>query len=144
MKTKLPSSREYVKFVTELKQRIASARLHAARAVNQDLILLYWDIGRGIFERQEKLGWGQSVVEILSRDLQKAFPGLTGFSAANLWRMRQFYSACATPEFLAQAVRELVAATPWGHHVELLNKVKDPAAHILAYAQEGRFVLCAS
>jgi predicted nuclease of restriction endonuclease-like (RecB) superfamily len=62
MKAKLPLRREYVEFVTELKQRIASARLHAARAVNRDLILLYWDIGRGILERQEKLGWGQSVV----------------------------------------------------------------------------------
>jgi predicted nuclease of restriction endonuclease-like (RecB) superfamily len=144
-----------------LKQRIASARLHAARAVNQDLILLYWDIGRGIVERQEKLGWGQSVVEMLSRDLRKAFPEMKGFSAANLWRMRQFYSACATPEFLAQAVRELkgslpgatedgpilaqavrelVATIPWGQHVELLNKVKDPAArlyYLRATAQLG-------
>lgn len=136
MKTKLPSTREYAEFVTELKQRIASARLHAARAVNQDLVLLYWDIGRGILERQEKLGWGQSVVEMLSRDLQKAFPGLTGFSAANLWRMRQFYSACTTPKFLAQAAQKLLATTPCGHHFEMLNKVKDPAAHILAYARK--------
>ena len=114
MKSKLPSSREYAEFVTELKSRIQSARISAARAVNRDLILLYWDIGRGIVERQEKLGWGQSVVEMLSRDVEKAFPGLTGFSAANLWRMRQFYSVCTTPKFLAQAARELVAATPWG------------------------------
>ena len=159
MKTKLPSTREYAEFVTELKQRIASARLHAARAVNQDLILLYWDIGRGIVERQEKLGWGQSVVEMLSRDLRKAFPGLTGFSAANLWRMRQFYSACVSPEFLAQAVRdlkgsrpkdagdksilaqavrELAAAIHWGHHVELLNKVKDPAARLYYFRAKAR------
>jgi len=100
-----------------LKTRIQSARISAARAVNRDLILLYWDIGRGIVARQEKLGWGQSVVEMLSRDLQKAFPGLTGFSAANLWRTRQFYSACTTPKFLAQAARELVATIPWGRVV---------------------------
>jgi len=130
MKAKLSLSREYVEFVTELKQRIVSARLSAARAVNQDLILLYWDIGRRIVERQAKLGWGQSVVEMLSHDLQKAFPGLTGFSAANLWRMRQFYSACTTPKFLAQAVRELAASVPWGHHVFMLGKINDPAAHL--------------
>jgi hypothetical protein len=76
MKAKLPLRREYVEFVTELKQRIASARLHAARAVNRDLILLYWDIGRGILERQEKLGWGQSVVEMLAHDRKKLFLGL--------------------------------------------------------------------
>jgi predicted nuclease of restriction endonuclease-like (RecB) superfamily len=150
MKAKLPSNREYAQFVTELKQRIASARLHAARAVNQDLVLLYWDIGRGILERQEKLGWGQSVVEMLSRDLQKAFPGLTGFSAFNLWRMRQLYIVHSSPEFLAQLVPvtqkgssarepkqilaqlvpELLATIPWGHHVELLKKVKDHKARL--------------
>ena len=57
MKTKLPASREYVDFVTQLKTRIQSARISAARAVNRDLILLYWDIGRGIVEKQEELGW---------------------------------------------------------------------------------------
>jgi predicted nuclease of restriction endonuclease-like (RecB) superfamily len=148
---KSAKTQEYTQFLGELKQRIALARLNAARAVNQNLILLYWDIGRGIVEKQTELGWGESVVELLSRDLQKAFPGLTGFSAANLWRMRQFYFAWVSPEFLAQAVRELkdglpeghgdksilaqavreLAATiPWGHHVELLNKVKDPAARL--------------
>jgi predicted nuclease of restriction endonuclease-like (RecB) superfamily len=147
MKTKLPSTREYAEFVTELKQRIVSARLHAARAVNQDLILLYWDIGRGIVERQENLGWGQSVVEMLSRDLQKAFSRLTGFSAANLWRMRQFYaeysaeaflaqvaremkvtlSAEGQERFLAQVAREILSAIPWWHHVVLLGRVKNPA-----------------
>ena len=68
-------SREYAEFVTELKARIQSARIFAARAVNRDLILLYWDIGRGIVEKQEELGWDESVVELLSRDLQQAFPG---------------------------------------------------------------------
>ena len=150
MKTKLPLSRDYVEFVSELKQRIVSARLHAARSVNRNLILLYWDIGRGIVERQEKLGWGQSVVEMLSRDLQKAFPGLTGFSAFNLWRMRQLYIVHSSPEFLAQLVPvtqkgssarepkqilaqlvpELLATIPWGHHVELLKKVKGHKARL--------------
>ena len=107
MKTKLPLNREYVEFVTELKQRIASARLHAARAVNQDLILLYWDIGKGIVERQAAMGWGDSVVEALAKDLQKAFPGTSGFSARNLWDMRRFYSAYSDAQFLQQAVAEL-------------------------------------
>ncbi|MGH7827935.1 MAG: DUF1016 N-terminal domain-containing protein, partial [Candidatus Binatia bacterium] len=81
----------------------------------------------GIVERQEKLGWGQSVVEILSRDLQKAFPGLTGFSAANLWRMRQFYAEHSTETFLAQVAREILSAIPWWHHVVLLGRVKNSA-----------------
>jgi predicted nuclease of restriction endonuclease-like (RecB) superfamily len=126
MKTKLPSTHEYAEFVTELKQRIASARLHAARAVNQDLILLYWDIGRGIVERQEKLGWGQSVVEMLARDLQQAFPGISGFSARNLWDMRRFYSAYSDAQFVQQSVAEI----PWGHHLQILNKVETPPARL--------------
>jgi len=162
MKTKLPLNREYVEFVTELKQRIVSARLHAARAVNQDLILLYWDIGRGIVERQEKLGWGQSVVEMLAGDLQQAFPGISGFSARNLWDMRRFYSAYSDAEFVQQAVaefgklkpskkpsqpaagidstdaqaapveflRQAVAEIPWGHHLQILNKVATPPARL--------------
>ena len=67
------------------------------------MILLYWDIGRGIVEKQEALGWGKSVVETLSRDLKIEFPQMTGFSSDNLWRMRQFYSGYSSPEFLSQA-----------------------------------------
>src|SRR5918996_1079183 len=107
MKPKLPSSHEYTEFVSELKQRIASARLHAARSVNQDLILLYWDIGKRIVERQAAMGWGDSVVEALAKDLQEAFPGTSGFSARNLWDMRRFYSAYSDAQFLQQAVAEL-------------------------------------
>ncbi|MGB7947621.1 MAG: DUF1016 N-terminal domain-containing protein, partial [Candidatus Binatia bacterium] len=107
MKTKLPLSREYVEFVTELKQRIVSARLSAARAVNRDLVLLYWDIGKGIIEKQASMGWGDSVVEALANDLQKAFPATSGFSARNLWDMRRFYSAYSDAQFLRQAVAEL-------------------------------------
>jgi predicted nuclease of restriction endonuclease-like (RecB) superfamily len=169
-------STEYAAFLTELKGRIASARLSAARAVNRDLILLYWDIGRGIVEKQETHGWGESVVERLAKDLQKAFPAMRGLSSTNLWRMRQMYLEYSTLEFLAQlvpemkkgvwlpflaqavpefhedsdtekshaflsqAVRELLATSPWGHHVELLKKVKAPAArlyYLRATAQLG-------
>jgi predicted nuclease of restriction endonuclease-like (RecB) superfamily len=106
MKTKLPSSREYAEFVTELKTRIQSARISAARAVNRDLILLYWDIGRGILERQAHLGWGKAVVETLAKDLTKEFPSTNSFSPDNLWRMRQLYAAYTEAEFLGQLVPE--------------------------------------
>ena len=120
---KSAKTREYVTFLGELKQRIASARLSAARAVNRDLILLYWDIGRGIVEKQESLGWGESVVELLSRDLQKAFPGLTGFSAFNLWRMRQFYLVHSSAEFLAQLVPEMQKVASAGEPKQILAQL---------------------
>ena len=91
MKTALPA--EYSSFFMELKERIHKAQYAALKAVNKELIALYWDIGKSIVGRQEALGWGKSVVETLARDLHNEFPGIQGFSSANLWRMRNFYLA---------------------------------------------------
>jgi DUF1016 N-terminal domain len=79
-----PVTFNYGAFVADLKSRIASARLSAARAVNSELVDLYWDIGASIREKQTAQGWGDAVVERLSRDLRLSFPGTTGFSAASL------------------------------------------------------------
>jgi predicted nuclease of restriction endonuclease-like (RecB) superfamily len=98
---------DYAAFLTQLKGRVASARLGAARWVNRELILLYWDIGRGIVEKQQTLGWGDAVVEMVATDLRRAFPEMRGFSTSNIWRMRQFYEYYSRDEFLAQAAREL-------------------------------------
>jgi predicted nuclease of restriction endonuclease-like (RecB) superfamily len=100
------ASPEYRQFIEQLKARVLSARISAARAVNRDLILLYWDIGCGIVEKQQVLGWGESVVEMVSADLQRAFPQMTGFSPRNVWAMRRLYVTYAAPDFLSQAVRE--------------------------------------
>ncbi|MFZ1691643.1 MAG: PDDEXK nuclease domain-containing protein [Flavobacteriales bacterium] len=98
---------EYRAFLSEMRDRIDAARNHAARAVNHELVLLYWDIGKGIVQKQRKLGWGDGVVERLSRDLNKYYPGTFGFSSRNLWDMRRFFEAWASPPILRQAVAEL-------------------------------------
>jgi len=157
---KTVSHPDYPVFLAALKARILQARTLAARAVNHELVLLYWDIGRGIVEKQQTAGWGDAVVERLSADLRAEFPDMRGFSVGNIWRMRQFYQLHMQPEFLAQAARELetsvragstkdilaqparelLAQIPWWHHVELMAKVKDPAAHyyyLRATAQLG-------
>jgi predicted nuclease of restriction endonuclease-like (RecB) superfamily len=149
---KVPNPREYRVFLSGVKNRITLARIQAARSINRDLIGLYWDIGRGIVEKQAARGWGESIVKMLSRDLQHEFPSMTGFSARNIWDMRRFYLAYCAPEILRQAVavfkksdnvhkrslggtpesilRQLVAEIPWGHHLVLLGKVQDPVARI--------------
>jgi hypothetical protein len=71
------------------------------------LILLYWDIGHAIVEKQQTARWGDSVVEQLAADLRAEFPHIRGFSANNLWLMRQLYSEYACQEFLEQLVQEL-------------------------------------
>ena len=65
--------------------------------MNRDGILLYWDMGRVIVEKQHVLGWGESVGEVAAADLRRAFPGVRGFSANNVWLMRQFYSEYSAP-----------------------------------------------
>lgn len=102
------ASPDYRRFIKELKTRVLSARVSAARNVNRDMILLYWDIGRAIVEKQKSLGWGESVVEMVSRDLQVEFPSMSGFSPRNLWDMKRFYETYAhSSPILRQAVAEL-------------------------------------
>jgi len=82
---------DYVTLLGEIKQRIRSAQYEALKAVNKELISLYWDIGRMIATRQKEGGWGKGVVESLARDLQIEIPGIHGFSARNIWYMRNFF-----------------------------------------------------
>lgn len=106
----LISSPEYRRFIEDLKVRVTSAHIFTARAVNRNIILLYWDIGRGIVGKQRVLGWGDSVVEMVAADLRRAFPGSRSFSSDNVWRMRQFYLAYSGAKFLGQAVPEMAPA----------------------------------
>jgi hypothetical protein len=87
----LISPQEYETLLKALKERIRSAQLQALRSVNSELISLYADIGRMIVEKQHGDTWGKSVVGNLAEDLRKEFPSTNGFSAANLWRMKNFY-----------------------------------------------------
>jgi hypothetical protein len=107
MKLPAPISADYTAFLAEVKGRIHSARLNAGRAVNRELVLLYWDIGRGIVEKQESLGWGDGIVETLANDLQRAFPEMRGFAPRSLWNMRRFFLAYSSPGILPQLVAEL-------------------------------------
>lgn len=105
--TKALSHPDYPAFLAALKERILHARTSAARAVNRELVLLYWDIGRAIVEKQQTAGWGDSVVERLAADLRAAFPDMRGFSPRNIWDIRRFYTACTDANFLAQVVPEM-------------------------------------
>jgi hypothetical protein len=89
MKNKLTTA-NYSSFVQEIKQRIRVAQYEALKAINREMILLYLDIGKMIVENQKKHGWGKSIVETLAKDLQVEFPGVSGYSSDNLWRMRKF------------------------------------------------------
>ena len=113
---------EYSSLLADVKERIRSAQYSALKVVNTELVGLYWDIGRMIAERQEKAGWGRSVVESLSADLRLEFPGVAGFSVQNLWYMRQFYLEYSGHERLQPLVGEIA----WAHNLLIMSKCKDP------------------
>jgi len=112
---------QYINFLKEVKQRIQSARISASRSVNKELINLYWDIGKAIVERQEKYKWGDGIVEYLARDLKNDLGEIKGFSANNLWRIRNFYLSYKDSPKLAQLVQEI----PWGQNIVILQMLKD-------------------
>jgi predicted nuclease of restriction endonuclease-like (RecB) superfamily len=129
----------YDAFLRDLKERIRTAQLRAALAVNRELLALYWHIGQQIVERQQAEGWGNAVIDRLGADLQTAFPGLSGFSRTNVYRMRAFYlSYHSAQPIVPQAVGQSgegpvphpLADIPWGHNVLLIEKLKDPAERL--------------
>lgn len=144
---------DYPVFLEAIKARIQRARLAAAVSVNVELIATYWDLGREIVERQEREGWGASVIARLSADLRAAFPGVRGFTERNIAYARAFYLAYTRDvqeraAILQQPVAELdpeldgvslpaaIARIPWGHNVRLLDKVADPVLR-LWYARQS-------
>lgn len=114
--------KDYTSLLTEIKQRVRSAQYDALKAVNKELVGLYWDIGKMIVAQQQKDGWGKSVVEKLAGDLQAEFPGVAGFSTQNLWYMRQFYQEYESNEKLQPLVGEI----SWSHNLVIMAKCKDP------------------
>jgi predicted nuclease of restriction endonuclease-like (RecB) superfamily len=112
---------DYAALLGAVKQRIRSAQYEALKAVNKELIALYGDIGRMIVERQQGDTWGKSVVEQLAKDLQAEFPGIGGFSARNIWRMRDFYLSYNGNEKLTP----LVAEIGWTHNLIIMERCKD-------------------
>ncbi len=119
-----PPPSGYADWLVALKARIHSAQQRAALAVNRELVLLYWQIGRDILERQGREGWGAKVVDRLAHDLRAAFPEMKGFSPRNLKYMRSFAQAWPQAEF----VQEVLAQLPWYHQLALLDKLETDEA----------------
>jgi predicted nuclease of restriction endonuclease-like (RecB) superfamily len=111
----------YKNFVEEIKEKVYQAQYQALKSVNKELIKLYWEIGESIIVKQKQYGWGKSIVENLSKDLQKEFPGVKGFSRDNLWRMRKFVLRYKENEKLAPLVQEIA----WSHNIVVMEKCKD-------------------
>ncbi|MBU6186771.1 MAG: DUF1016 family protein [Cyanobacteria bacterium REEB444] len=115
----VPLPPDYAAWLAELNRRIHSAQQRATLAVNRELVLLYWQIGRDILERQNRQGWGAKVIERLAQDLRSAFPDMKGFSPRNLKYMRAFAEAWPDEAIVQGALAQL----PWYHQLALLDKL---------------------
>lgn len=109
---------DYKQFLAEIKEKVYETQYRAMKQVNKALITLYWEIGKGIAERQKRHKWGKSVVERLAEDLQKEFPGMEGLSSRNVWRMRMFYLEYGK-------LPPMVAEIGWSHNIIIIEKCKD-------------------
>lgn len=112
---------QFNSFLKNIKSKIYSAKSKAILSANRLMIELYFDIGRDIVEKQEALGWGKSVVEQMSKELVEEFGEKSGYSAQNLWYMRQFYNSYKDNQILQQLVGEI----PWGSNIIIFTKCKD-------------------
>jgi predicted nuclease of restriction endonuclease-like (RecB) superfamily len=110
---------EYLKLVREIKSYIASARVKAALALNKEVIRMYWQLGQYLAEKRKTTNWGDKLLDQVSKDLNHAFPEMTGFSKTNLKYMRLF--ALQYPKGIGQ---QLVDQLPWGH-LTLLIRLKE-------------------
>lgn len=112
---------EYILFLSEVKNLVSKAALRAIIAANQELLHLYWQLGKQIVEKQNAKGWGAKVIHTLSQDLRLEFPEMKGFSVRNLNYMRKL--AEAYPDF--EIVQTVSAQLSWSHHILLLDKFSD-------------------
>lgn len=119
----------YTQTLSEIKEKINHARYQTMQRVNREMINLYWEIGKTIAQKINNEDWGKRIVEVLAVDLQATYKGVKGFSARNLWYMKQFFETYADNEIL----QRLVAEIPWGQNIEIFTKLKT--------AEERKFYL---
>lgn len=130
-KSDIAESPSYPILLEHVKEKIKTAQLKAALAVNSELVSLYWEIGHMLSAKMEQEGWGAKVIDRLAQDLGKDFPGVSGFSPRNLRYMRKF-AQTYTDSTILQAV---LAKIPWWHNILLLEKL-DNLDERIWYAQQ--------
>jgi predicted nuclease of restriction endonuclease-like (RecB) superfamily len=118
--------RDYDAFLRDIKARVQTARVRASLAVNSELVLLYWSIGRDILGRQKNQGWGAKMVDRLSNDLRREFPEMTGLSSRNLKYMRSFAAEWSDQSIVQAPLAQLT----WYHNIALLEKLTKPTERL--------------
>jgi predicted nuclease of restriction endonuclease-like (RecB) superfamily len=113
---------DYAEWLGNLKQKIRAERLRVVLASNAAMVLLYWEIGQRVLEKQTLQGWGAKIIDRLAVDLRETFPEMKGFSPRNIKYMRAFAAAWQDREIVQAALAQLT----WYHNIALLEKLKTP------------------
>lgn len=129
--------REYQGDFVTVYGMITAAKSKVWQQINQTLIDLYWNIGCYVSEKVKKDGWGKSVVEELSIYIVSENPSIKGFSARNIWRMKQFYETYHSYTKLSALLTEI----SWTNHLHILSKTKaiEEKEYYLALAAKHRY-----
>jgi len=132
----IPLTNDYTVTLADIKRQVRESQLKASISINRELLHLYWNIGKTITEKQEIAGWGSNVIEKLAKDLQTEFPGIQGFSRANVFNMRAFYKATEKVQPVVGQIHDLpFFQIPWSHNIILIQKLDDEKER-LWYAQK--------
>jgi hypothetical protein len=107
-----PKPAGYKEFIADLKRRVRTTQFRAVRAANTEVLRLYWSVGRDILDRQRNAGWGTKVVDQISADMRREFPGQRGWSRTSLKYMRMFAEGWPDLDAIGQ---QPVDQLPWGH-----------------------------
>lgn len=119
---------DYKVWIDEVKKKIRNSQIKASVKINYEMLDLYWNLGNDICEKQKQAKWGDAFLKVMSNDLQKAFPGVSGFSVENLKHIRYWYNFYANNEKGLQPVTQIekmVKSIPWGHNQRIMYKCKD-------------------
>ena len=122
---KIKKNNEYIHWVKELKGLISKSQIKASISINRQLLSLYWDIGKSISEKVNKMNWGASIVEELAKDLKKTFPNQKGFSRSNLFYMKKWFELYSSSDINPEKIQQLVGQIPWGQNVLIITKSED-------------------
>ena len=121
----LLSNKEYKQWLLELKSKIRQAQMKAVVKVNAELLLLYWDMGADIVQKQKNAKWGTGFIDQLSNDLMREFPDMKGFSRSNLKYIRQWHLFYNSNKAISQQAVDQITQIPWGHSIAIITKCED-------------------
>lgn len=114
---------DYKIWITQIKEKVRQTQIKASIKVNYELLNLYWELGREIISKESNAVWGERFLTVMSQDLRKEFPDITGFSLSNLHNIRYWYKFYQP--HLTTDMESMIKSIPWGHNQRIMYKCQN-------------------